>query len=767
MPTSLPKASDLGILANGTDQTAALNAVFLNSAYAGVVIDYSSPSAVTISGTLNCQGKQLIFAPLSYLTGSGTIANCVINAGYRQKCFDITNTTTFIKLSDCKMATEYFSAMWYGADPTGVSSSALAIQKSLDMAVSNPAINTVFLPSGTYTIDTPILIYNWTGSVYGQSSVNLVGEGKFWQGGGGSGTIIICSFRNTFALGIQGGKGNIIRGIYFHGLFTPPTLSKYQFYTCAFSAFTDGSSRDEPFSPYSGIVIDPFGPSVPTDGGYPGYTSFYRGGSGGSTGVNVEDCIVSNFVVGMITSPSAGTANAELMNWNKIQFANCKACIVGCQTQEKMNSVFMVACWSNTHTFFDNGSYGNGAPGHWVIKGVNIAGQMNTFITRNGTGYFPMHISDVFAESLGVIGNWSGDQGDCLQDSTFNFVTPDVFTSYPAASYFTASGITIKNCEFRLYGWYLPLTFNGGTFENCSFDRLPYGTGEMRNCSCFNGAINPSADIQGVYRTSAARQLAGGRCKFVDRGDYQYGKLISLNYEDYNSGSLLYLDGINRTPSTFTLSGTVATVTPPGTGDLQRAIIGRLALDTGTGKLLGIITAVGASTYTISYVPNNIISGSYVIAIWCPIQSFSFMGTCTAGSNSITNVILDFGNFTDLLNYGGGFVKIPGFYGYRYYSQEAVIVAYNPATATFTMDRPATFSATNYYFSSNLAIKDIKVVSRNDSNYGSGNGISNTEIMPKGSIWTTDIPNQGRQKYMITETGYYNSIPQATWTELT
>ena len=40
MATSLPRAADLGILANGTDQTAALNMIFSNSAYAGVIIGF-------------------------------------------------------------------------------------------------------------------------------------------------------------------------------------------------------------------------------------------------------------------------------------------------------------------------------------------------------------------------------------------------------------------------------------------------------------------------------------------------------------------------------------------------------------------------------------------------------------------------------------------------------------------------------------------------------------------------------------------------------
>ncbi len=766
MSTSLPRAADLGILANGTDQTSALNTIFSNSAYAGVIIDFSSPAAVTISGTLNCQNKQLIFAPFSYITGSGTISYCIINAGYRQKCFDIT-----ITLNNIQTVTEYFSALWYGADDLGIVDSAPAIQRSLDMVLANTFVNTVFLPGGTYLTNSPLIMSNWNGTSYIQNSVNLIGEGKFWQGSV-AGTKINCSFSNTFGLGIQVGKGNIIRGIYFSGKFTPPTLNSYQFYTCAFSAYIDVNSRDKPQSPYAGIVIDPFGPNVPGDGGYPGLTSNYKGGTGGSTGIEIEDCIIYNFVTGIITSPNGQTANAELMNWTKIQFGFCKACIVGCQTQEKMNCVTNTACWETTHTFFHTGAYGAGVAGNWYIKGVSIAGQLNQLINRNAAGYFPMHVSDVYAEGLGTVGYWTGSAGDSLQNCSFNFVTPDIFKAYPnfpTSSHFTSSGITIKSCEFRYYGWYLPLVFNGGSFEDCSFDQLPYTiNAAIIDSYCFSGPINPQTDILGVYRATAARYMAGGRGKFVDKGDYLEGKIISLRYEDYNSGGWLDLDAQNALPSTFTVSSNVATVTPPSAADLSRAIIGRIAIDNLTGILLGVITAVGASTYTISYVPNGVAtSSSYVISIWCPMSNFSFMGSTTAGSATITNVVLDFGNFTDLTNYSGGYVKLPGFYGMRTYTQQARVLSYNSGTATIVMDKAATFTATNYYFSSNSAIKDIMVLSRNDSNYGAANGISNTEIMPKGSEWTTDIPGSGRKRYMISLTGYYNATPQATWIELT
>ncbi len=770
MATSLPRAADLGILANGTDQTAALNMIFSNSAYAGVIIDFSPPAAVTISGTLNCQGKQLIFTPGSYITGAGTISNCVINAGYRQKCFDITSSIVFISLTNCSTNTSKFSVQWYGA-PVGSADTLNAIQKSLDMVVANPLIKTVFIPEGSYIINNPLLIYSWNGTNYAQVCIRMEGETSFWQSSTGGSTITCNGFKNTFALGIQLGKGVEVKHLKFVGGFTPPFTGGSNFYNCTFAAFTDGVSRDTANSPYSGIVVDPFYSVVPSDGGYPGLTSFYRGsGIGGSTGTIIEDVIITNFVCGFITSPNGQTANAELINITKIQFANCKACIVGCQAQEKLNVVNFAACWSGTHTFFYQGIYGAGTPGNWSLNGVNIAGALNTFINRNGGGYFPMYVRNVYAESLGTIGTWTSSQGDTLQDSIFDFVDLVTYPEYPTNTHLSSIGVTIKNCSFRYYGAFLPMVFNGGLFEDCVFDQLPYGTTDMRNCYCSNGGISPQTDILGVYRMSSCRSLAGGRGKFVDQGEYLQGKQISLNFKDYIPAGFLQLDGLTGSTSTFTVSSNVATVTPPTTADLGRVIIGRVAINISTGAFLGIVTAVGASTYTISYVPKSIVSGNYVIYIWCPAVNFSFMGTCTAGSPTITNVVIDFGNYSELVSYGGGFVKIPNFYGFRSYTQGAKILAYNSVAGTITMDRPAYASSTNYYFANNGAVKEINVLSINDNTYLSGSGLKDNEIFPKGSEFITDAPHVssgGRQIFMITQTGYYNSPPQATWIELT
>lgn len=762
--TSMPKASDVGILANGSDQTANLNTVFGNANYQGIIMDFVGGGSVTISGTVNCGGKMIYFQPGSKFTGVGTIDNCVIAAGYRQKCFDTT-----VNITNSQTSSEYFSAMWYGAAPT-VGNDSPAIQKSIDTVIANTLMQTVYIPGGAYNCDDPITAYKWDGTNYVQHSVNLIGDGKFWQGSVG-GTKLTFSFTNTYGFGIQNGKGNIVQGILFKGGFTPPAYnggspsSVYIWYTKTASAFTDGVSRDSTFSPYAGLCIDPFSPSVPADGGYPGLTSFYRGagGNAGTTGTNVFDCIFSNFVVGMITSPNGFTANAELMNWNQIQFANLKYCVVGCQDQEKLNVVRYTACWANSFGFFNSGDYGAGSPGNWVIEGVNIAGQMNELIHRHSGGFFPLHVSYVYAEGLGKIGDWTSGVGDTFYKSTINFVTPDVFPAYPAL-HMTGSGVTITDCDIRYYGHFLPIVFDGAIIEGGAQDQIPFGTALMRNMGCVNGYVNPDSDILGVVRANACRSLAGGASKFVDYNEYIQGKQISLQPTDFNSAALFAVDNQSQSTSTFAVAYNIAVVTPPNSNDLKTVVPGRLVVDILTNTVLGIVDSVGVSTYTVKYVPDGITTSSaYVIGIWAPVVNFSFLGTIDHTSNVITDVDVDFGDLAELITYGSGYLKIPGFYGYRAYTQECRVVSYDVGAKTITMDRKPLHDATAYYFANNASVKNI---STNSDGSGSGSTIKNDEIFPKGSYFYDNIPNTGRRVYVITGTGYFVNAPTHTKTLL-
>ncbi len=227
---------------------------------------------------------------------------------------------------------------------------------------------------------------------------------------------------------------------------------------------------------------------------------------------------------------------------------------------------------------------------------------------------------------------------------------------------------------------------------------------------------------------------------------------------------ILRLDNISNQTSFFVVSSNVATVTPAHVSDLARIQVGRLIINLTSGAIMGVVSAVGGSTYTIQYVPAGITTGYAVLALAFDTNGLSFMGDITSGSATISNVVADFGDIATFIAYGG-YCKIQGFYQYFGYSQGARMLSYDSGAGTITMDRVASFTGSDIYFSNNQALKEINQVS---DNTGSGSTIPNAEIFPKGSRFFDELPSQGgRREFIVSATGYYVNSPTATLIELT
>ena len=312
-------------------------------------------------------------------------------------------------------------------------------------------------------------------------SLSVIGESNFWGDGG---TRLFYDGTNGFAIGIQNGKGCKVKGIQFIGKFKPPFASdRKAFFKCRFEDFKDSICRDSRYSPYAGIIIDPFtngNVPLPTDGGYPNLSKYYGStlpNTSGSTATEIEECQIKGFVCAFISSPNGTTKNAEITILNKIHFGNNKADIVSCQEQEKGNVAENIYDWGSTHTIFSNGYYGSGSPsfrksGNWKINQVNIAGAVVRFIDWDGSGFFPMYISNVFAESLGEWGNLSSQLSCSVTDCSINFEsqatagTRTLLTS-------NGVGVTYSHCTLRYYGDTKSTMYINGNakFDNCTIGR--------------------------------------------------------------------------------------------------------------------------------------------------------------------------------------------------------------------------------------------------------------------------------------------------------
>lgn len=333
-----------------------------------------------------------------------------------------------------------------------------SLQAGIDSCIKNNVRNFV-ITQGDFHYTKPLIVMNPNGFV----QLNIIGESTFWGDGG---TRLFYDGTDGFALGIQLGKGCKVQGVQFIGKFQPPNTNDIKkFFSTTWEDFKDGICRDSKYSPHAGIVIDPFTCNIndplPPDGGYPGLSQYYSrsqfGTQTGSTGIDVKECQLRSFVVGIISSPNGLTRNAEILTYNKLQFENCKLCIASCQDQEKDNIASNIYCWGGTHTIFANGLYGAGTvqlrlAGSWSLDHFNLAAAVIRFCRIEQQGFFATDVDHVYAEMLGRIGNFSGSGVSMsFTRSRIDFAPPELageqtlLTSNGSDAYF-------RDNTFRYYG---------------------------------------------------------------------------------------------------------------------------------------------------------------------------------------------------------------------------------------------------------------------------------------------------------------------------
>jgi hypothetical protein len=414
----------------------------------------------------------------------------------------------------------------FGAAGDGQKDDYKAIQMAIDSAI---AVNgTVYLPD-RYRISKPLIAAKWNGKEYVTFTIKIIGEATMWDVNQHS--VINATFKDGPALGIHRGKGVIVRGLNFQGAYRTPAMTDSAFYNSKFETYGDLSCRDSRYSPYAAIVIDPFADKTPSDGGYPSLKQYYRGSAsqGGSTGFRIEDCTINNFTIGIITSPNGHTANAELMTYENIRFYNNKACIAGCQAQEKSNRILNIGAWGRTHTFLSFGDYGDKTPGFYTVDGVNIAGGVVRFINRSSGGYFPIYITNVFAESLGSIGYWQSLVGDRISNSLFDFTYPYDAGKFPDA-HLTGAGVTLTNCSFRYYGREsFPIFLNGEFILHDCVSYLPviYGTISTKLKPGFGFDYLPEQEVKKANNRNSVKYgkvpvKPGSTIVFMNIGSWHY-----------------------------------------------------------------------------------------------------------------------------------------------------------------------------------------------------------------------------------------------------
>jgi hypothetical protein len=479
--------------------------------------------------------------------------------------------------------------------------------------------------------------------------------------------------------------------------------------------YNTASARDTRWSPYTAIAVDPFSLTVPADGGYPGYSSFYGIQNNGSSIARIDNMSIMRFVVGVMLSPSPTSPNNDAVIISQTTLFNCKVLVAIGQSQARG-----VALVDNFYGYFrtlvDTSNYGPGNGDFARIDGgVSIAGKWlmatNLGATSNG------RITRFYAETLFSMGDWISQSPLTIQDSQIKIVDAPSL-SVPAADYvlYNTGPVNFLGgiiASFDNTPW--RLSFSNIAAVNClgtQFNNVPHvlipARFYARNCNLLNqaqGSIYGLSDhfddaLNNVGNSSTRAYLTpGGLLNDTAAGPTFNGGTITLRYAQTSNWESLPLETVAITVnSNGTATFTSATpelyvqhdaLTTSTAWSMTSSPTG--ATVAGAGLSIGRVQSVVGSTITLQGVPVSLTSGTYALRVSrLPLIRKRMTGVFTSGSTSVTGL-------SDTATWiAGDYVKFRG-------ANTATRVSSVSGT-NMTLSRPATITGTHELYDAYLII---------------------------------------------------------------
>lgn len=568
----------------------------------------------------------------------------------------------------------YINVKWFGAKGDNVQNDSPYIQKACNVAIYDANLwpQVIFFPATTYRLESGILLKrDENGDKEPEGfSLELFGESGFPYGIE-SYSLLNCVHTDTFCFGIQLGKGIRIRKLYLQGRNSVAFANPYLAYTSAESAYVINGCRDNAFSPYSAIAIDPFGRTgtVIEANRYPGYSAEYTPAhtNGGTTDVKIEECRIQGWVCGVVLSPNGFTQNAEQIEIKRTRFGSCKVAIAPCQLQSRSVRVEDFTAWGDILYFVNCSMYGAGSGQLPHITGGNMAGHMKYMFFSNAT-VSTSYIDGLFAESLYSLGRISTDVVSftgCIfkwaLPTTTESVAQTVLSSSKQINFFGCELINSANApntrplgfevaNLRFYGCTLDIPVQNLLpspddvhYDNCIFrhfggpsqpKNFGYSTGGRNLTNNYLGAngfpIAPGQELVFQHPDAGSARQYGRVVRntaFTQRTENVEGVAVSLTVNDANQTATF--------TSSVPIRWNIAT-----RGPCPVVLFSFRTNEFGVNTYpCAYVSNVTGSTVTITGLPVGLASGTYLIQ---PVLPYRYhepsIGDMTAGSPTITNV---------------------------------------------------------------------------------------------------------------------------------
>jgi hypothetical protein len=600
-----------------------------------------------------------------------------------------------------RLVANQVDARWFGANPADNAQDDYPyLQRAINWCIKYRSHGTLYIPAGVYLLSKGLLVLRDDNNdgISEFVSLDITGDkigggdatGAPWGNGGE--TVLFVNNQDDFGIGVQRGKTMSIRNIAIAGKNDAGyNINTYTIGNTTTESFLKTGIRNNRYSPYAGIVIDPFGVSaVLPDNRYPERTSLYNeAGNGGSSAIAVEGCFIRGFAVGIMNSPNGTTQNAEAHTFEDIWLENCVSAIANGNSQARTINCKNIKCWGGTMVVFDHQRYGDGTSSAMYVQDANIAGSNKYLVATTNWGIGYNHqFKDTHIESLWAIG---GDIVNGTQHANISFKNcqidlcgeapnvqrrapifawcstlelQDSFIGYYSASdasimFCNAGMVILKNCTGNLIS-------TQGPYESTVFRSHSLNTGDRPHYIMENG--NGLANE--IQLTPGLELFKNGYLTFASTGFQMKQKYLGKALNTYGLNGMftpLSVDAVNSI-AVFNVGPQIYKCAPG-------AYVATLATDDfGVSRAIGagVISSVNVTAQTITVVKLSAkitASSSVYLVMASPAKLHStvsfFIGDITASSPVITNIEGELGTPANTMQAGQYFnhpAFLPGTY---------------------------------------------------------------------------------------------------------
>ena len=596
-------------------------------------INVTTGNTVTFGSTIRAEPKHFVF------TGAGTYA-------FNSK------------------SVEVLYPYWFGALGNNSADDYDEIQKTVDAAIASQ-IHTVRFLSGIHLVSKGILVRNGSSTV----TVTIMGNQNYDST---PGTAIYSTDSTNFVIGVQGARAVILRNLYLAGYNRTYNPGIAQIITNTVDNWRDQYGRDNRYSPFSAIVIDPFKTTAPTGGGYPGFSSQYSNSHSLSSNILIENVIIRYFPVGIMVSPSGSGGNGSEIT---IKSSTVNRCRIGVASGGSQNRSINIADTyiTGVAACLDGLSFGEQAG---IIPSV-IGGQLGTCkdILRFSSATADGKFVNTYSESVYRIGKWTGNFGSTLSflNCEIRFTTSTETLLPDAASVLDAPNnkvvfvggsliyttyrpveMNVQNLNFTGVRFFRPIINNpsGNSLES----RIVYESCQIDGYSnqYFQSKVERTVNGIDLNRAYNSYQVPGQRIAYYEAGTNFRNTVVCENTNDAEDHKIqmeqavyVTVDTVARTAKFLTSAGMTVRYR---IGDILFSNTNTsTATPNGTSKACtwGIVTNLSGDTVICKHIPSGISSGTYNVYLWREAVFIgTYIGNITSGSNKVVITSKNTGNPT-------------------------------------------------------------------------------------------------------------------------